>query len=92
MNKHLLGIDLGGTKIEAAIIDTTTMQPIDKLRIPTEADKGYDVIVGNIVKVIQEISTKNNLHFDHFGIATPGTLDPDTNTMKNCNTTALNGK
>lgn len=90
-HNYLLGIDLGGTKIEAAIIDSTTMQPLDKQRTPTEGDKGYEVIMENITRLIREISTKNNIEFSHVGIATPGTLDPDTNTMKNCNTTALNG-
>lgn len=90
-HNYLLGIDLGGTKIEAAIIDSKTMQPLDKLRTPTEGDKGYEVIMENITRLIREISTKNNIEFSHVGIATPGTLDPDTNTMKNCNTTALNG-
>lgn len=88
---YLLGIDLGGTKIEAAIIDKNSMQCIDKMRIPTEADKGYDTIVQNIGKISQQIASKNGLNFSRLGIATPGTLDPDTNTMKNCNTTALNG-
>lgn len=91
-HNYLLGIDLGGTKIEAAIIEKTTFQCLDKLRIPTEGDKGYDKIINNITSIIQEISGNNKLIFNHVGIATPGTLDPDTNTMKNCNTTALNGK
>lgn len=91
-HNYLLGIDLGGTKIEAAIIDKRTMQPLDKLRTPTEGDKGYQIIMDNISRIIHEISTKNDITFSHVGIATPGTLDPDTNTMKNCNTTALNGK
>ncbi|MFM2393132.1 MAG: Fructokinase [Bacteroidota bacterium] len=89
---YLLGLDLGGTKIEAAILDAQSFSVLDRLRIPTEADKGYDRIVQNIVNIIGQISDKNGLSFSKVGIGTPGTLEPQTHTMKNCNTTALNGK
>jgi fructokinase len=89
---YLLGLDLGGTKIEAAILNATSLDVVDRMRVDTEADKGYDVIVKNIVTIIKEISQKNNIVFEKVGIATPGTLDPLANAMKNCNTTALNGR
>ena len=38
----LWGIDLGGTKIEGAIIDGSNRnQVIERLRLPTEQEKGY---------------------------------------------------
>ena len=89
---HLLGLDLGGTKLEAAILTKNSLDVVDRMRIDTEAHLGYDHIVGRIVQIINEISNKNNIQFGKVGIATPGTLDPLTNTMKNCNTTALNGR
>jgi fructokinase len=89
---HLLGLDLGGTKLEAALLTKDTLEVVDRMRIDTEAHLGYDHIVNRIVQIIQDISTKNNVRLDKVGIATPGTLDPMTNAMKNCNTTALNGK
>ena len=39
-----LGIDLGGTKIEAIIIDDQ-IQVIDRKRIPTRRDEGYEAII-----------------------------------------------
>jgi fructokinase len=89
---HLLGLDLGGTKLEAAILTKHTLEVVDRMRIDTEAHLGYDHIVSRIIKIIDDISAKNNIQFDKVGIATPGTLDPMTNAMKNCNTTALNGR
>lgn len=89
---HLLGLDLGGTKLEAAILTKDSLDVVDRMRIDTEAHLGYDHIVGRIVHIINEISGKNKIQFSKVGIATPGTLDPLTNTMKNCNTTALNGR
>jgi fructokinase len=89
--EYLLGLDLGGTKIEAAILKKENFSVVDRLRIPTEAYKGYEAIIINIKNLIDEITKKNQINFSKIGIATPGTLDPMTNTMKNCNATALNG-
>ncbi len=89
---YLLGLDLGGTKIEAAILKKDSLDVVDRMRIDTEADKGYEHMVSRLVKIINDICSKNNMQFDKVGIATPGTLDPLSNTMKNCNTTALNGQ
>ena len=36
----LLGVDIGGTKIAAGIVDAETGQVLHKARIPTEAENG----------------------------------------------------
>jgi predicted NBD/HSP70 family sugar kinase len=87
----LLGIDLGGTKIEAAILNKSDLTVIDRQRIDTESQKGYEHVVNQIALLINQISIKNDIAFHKVGIATPGTLDPITGVMKNCNTTCLNG-
>lgn len=87
------GIDLGGTKVEGAIIES--IQPLKvrtRLRIPTEKEKGYDHIVGQIVKMVELLKADCGQAPKRIGIGTPGTLDPSTATMKNANTTALNGR
>ena len=87
------GIDLGGTKIEGVILsslsDTT---PIVRQRIPTEGEKGYEHIIGRIAQVLELLKSSSGLQPDQVGICTPGVLDPGTQTMKNCNSTALNGR
>ena len=94
MDQHIKwGIDLGGTKIEGVVLDTTNgIDIIERLRVPTEADKGYDTIVTNIKKVVDLLSEKTGLNPQRIGIGTPGTMDPGLGTMKNCNSTALNGR
>ena len=94
MNQHIKwGIDLGGTKIEGVVLDTTNgIDIIERLRVPTEADKGYDTIVNNIKKVVDLLSEKSGMIPQRIGIGTPGTMDPGLGTMKNCNSTALNGR
>lgn len=90
---RLWGIDLGGTKIEGAIL-TADVPPnvLYRERIPTEAFRGYEHIVGQIAKMFRLMSEFAGEKPDRIGIGTPGTLDPQMGVMKNCNTTALNGK
>ena len=61
-------------------------------RIPTEANKGYEHIISQIVKLIDMLKEETNLQPKAIGFSTPGTTDPTTQTMKNCNTTSMNGR
>ena len=85
------GIDLGGTKIECAVLDEAH-QVIIRKRIPTEAHKGYPHILEQINRLIKEVSTELGERPVCIGFATPGVLSPDTKTMKNCNTVCMNGQ
>jgi len=91
--KYLWGIDLGGTKIEGLVLESV-QNPVTKarLRIPTEKEKGYDHILSQIKKVLEMIEEEVGEKADKVGIGTPGTLDPPTQTMKNCNSVVLNGQ
>ncbi|MBC8154300.1 MAG: ROK family protein [Bacteroidetes bacterium] len=60
-------------------------------RIDTEAAKGYDHIVDQIVRMVDQLKAETGYRPDKIGFGTPGTNDPATQTMKNCNTTVLNG-
>ena len=92
MNEPLWGIDLGGTKIEGVIITSLEdPKPILRTRIDTEGAKGYDHIVSQIATLIQSMEKKSGLKANILGIGTPGVLDPILQTMKNSNSTALNG-
>jgi fructokinase len=87
------GIDLGGTKIECAVIDSTNgLKTIHRHRVATEGDKGYDHIVSNIVRLINIVKTETGLMPEKIGIGTPGAIEPSSRLMKNCNSTALNGR
>jgi predicted NBD/HSP70 family sugar kinase len=93
MSTPLWGIDLGGTKIEGVILKPGhTIQPIVRTRIETESTKGYLHITGQIGKLVQMMIEQSGLKPERIGIGTPGVLDPVLLTMKNCNSTALNGK
>ena len=92
MKNSIWGIDLGGTKIEGVILPSLQdARPILRTRIGTGADKGYENILDQIVKLVQQMTKESGLQPERIGFGTPGVLDPVLQTMKNCNSTALNG-
>src|SRR5215831_461374 len=93
MNEPLWGIDLGGTKIEGVILPSLDdPRPLLRTRIDTEGNKGYEHIVSQIHRLVQMMEQQSGLQPRQIGFGTPGVLDPLLQTMKNCNSTALNGQ
>ena len=90
--KYLWGVDMGGTKIEGVILNAEKGEVLIRERVPTEAAKGYETILGQIDKLIHILKEKSGLEPSAIGFSTPGTTDPGTQTMKNSNATAINGK
>ncbi|ANI90453.1 sugar kinase [Arachidicoccus ginsenosidimutans] len=87
------GIDLGGTKIEGAVLPSLQdTKPIIRERVSTEGDKGYEHILHQIKFLVEKMKSDSGIAPEHIGFGTPGELDPVLQTMKNCNSTALNGK
>ena len=91
--QHLWGFDLGGTKIEGVILESRKNPVVlHRMRIPTEAQQGYDHIIGQVHKLVEMLTADSGLQPKSIGIGHPGTLDPQTGLIKNANTTALNGR
>lgn len=92
-NNFLWGIDLGGTKIEAAIIDLTRPDiALYRRRVPTEAEKGYGHILAQIKKLVEELEALSGMRrAKKIGFGTPGVTDSVTGKLKNSNTQCLNG-
>jgi predicted NBD/HSP70 family sugar kinase len=90
----LLGIDLGGTKIEGAIIDPQAPdRALFRLRVPTEGSRGYEHVVGQVEKVVTRLEAESGvLRPPVIGVGSPGTIDPSTGILKNSNTLCLNGR
>ncbi len=86
------GIDLGGTKIEGVILeDRESANVLKRLRIPTEAQQGYEHIINQIVRLVEVMTSETGIKPSRVGIGTPGTIEPFSGVMKNSNTTCLNG-
>jgi len=90
----LMGLDLGGTKIEAALVDPSKVErALCRMRLPTEAGLGYEHILNRIVELCREVEKQSGQPLpDVIGIGTPGTLDPTRQVIKGSNTQCLNGK
>jgi fructokinase len=90
----LWGIDLGGTKIEGAIIDPDHPEHARwRTRIPTESGRGYDHIVRRVAMVVEQLEAESGFRRPALiGVGTPGAIEPDTGTLKNANTVSLNGR
>ena len=88
---YRLGIDLGGTKIEAILIDEQ-FQVIKRERVPTKREEGYDAILSRIVKLAKSIIKDVPDIESPIGICTPGTIESETGLLKNSNTVCLIGK
>ncbi|MEQ1744007.1 MAG: ROK family protein [Saprospiraceae bacterium] len=89
----LWGIDLGGTKIEGAVLESREKPvPLARQRIPTEAGLGYEHILDQIAQLVDLLANETGQQPERIGLGHPGTLDPNTGFVKNANTTALIGK
>lgn len=82
-----IGVDIGGTKIEAAALDDDGSIRLRR-RIATPASD-YAALIRAIKALIEEVMAELGGHAS-IGIAMPGTLSPATGLVKNANSTCLN--
>ncbi|MBT8242533.1 MAG: ROK family protein, partial [Nitrosopumilus sp.] len=85
---HKFGIDLGGTKTEAILLDEN-LNEIKRKRIPTPKNN-YQQILDSITGLVNELS--QNISDFSIGICTPGAISKQTGLIKNSNTQCLIGK
>ncbi len=92
MNESLWGIDLGGTKAEGVILGRGDVEKIIfRERVETGAEKGYENILRQLETLVNQMEAKAGYRAKRLGIGTPGTLDPELQTMRGCNSECLNG-
>jgi fructokinase len=84
-----LGVDLGGTKIEALLLGPQGQERWRR-RIPTPAD-GYAATIAAVAALAAEARAAGGGDRPTIGIGTPGSATPE-GLIKNANSTALNGK
>lgn len=90
-NQPIWGIDLGGTKIEGAVLKHSgTTDTLARLRIDTEANKGYVHILDQMERLVEQLKKTTGETPKALGIGTPGSVDPVTQKLKNSNTVCLN--
>lgn len=89
ISNYHIGIDLGGTKIEVAVLDSQD-KILFRERLFTEAHLGskhiFDQIHALYSKAVMSIQNKSHT----LGLGTPGSISKKTHLLKNSNTLCLN--
>lgn len=78
MEKYIIGVDLGGTKITTAISDVEG-HVLSKTTIATLSSEGEKKVVERIIETIQFVLTESKIHQDlvvAIGIGSPGIINP----------------
>ncbi len=84
-----IGVDLGGTKIEAIVIRADGVIEARLRRATPRLD--YEATVAAVAGVVEDLDRSVGRRCP-VGVGTPGAMDPATGLMKNCNSTWLNGR
>ena len=86
-----MGIDLGGTKIEIALVDAMD-GVVYKDRVPTP-QHSYNAILDAISALVDKTVNQQKIERPaSIGIGIPGCLDPATQLVRGSNTVVMNGK
>src|SRR5688500_11286764 len=84
-----IGIDLGGTKIEAIALDRDGREVLSQ-RVSSPRDS-YEQTIEAIVRLVHDVE-RNAGVTGSVGIGIPGTISPATGLVKNSNSTWMNGR
>ncbi|MDA9556971.1 ROK family protein [Vibrio sp.] len=84
----IIGLDIGGTKIEGIALDPNTLEEIAKIRKPTQKD-AYNHFLESVRNVLTFLAEKGTI--DSIGISCCGSIGND-GLMQGANVTVLNGK
>jgi len=81
--KPAVGIDLGGTKIHAGVV-APGGEILGEVRVPTEADRETDVVVGNMVSAARKAMDEAGVGpdaVDGVGLGSPAPLNINTGVL-----------
>lgn len=90
MSRYRLGIDLGGTKTEAAILDEAGLA-VSRWRVVSPRED-YTATLDHIVDILEAAEAHQGARMAAVGMGTPGALSPATGRIKNANSVWLNGQ
>jgi fructokinase len=90
MSPVRIGVDLGGTKIEALAVDRDG-SVLGRRRVPTPRDD-YPATLASIAGLVRGLEAEIGRGEARVGVGMPGTLSPATGLVKNANSVWLNGQ
>ncbi len=83
-----IGIDLGGTKIEAAAV-AADGQVVSRIRRPNPGE--YRALLDTVAELVEAVESETGHRFAHVGVGVPGSISPVSGVMRNANSVWLNG-
>ncbi len=84
-----IGVDFGGTKIEAAVLDDAG-EFRARVRAPNPGE--YHAAIAKTCELIAAAEGEAGIRDITVGVGTPGSISPRTGVMRNCNAVWLNGR
>jgi fructokinase len=84
-----IGIDLGGTKIEAVVLSDSG-QILARERTPTPG--AYEPMLEALAALVGRVEAAAQVSVDRVGVGMPGSLSPQTGLARNSNSTWINGR
>jgi glucokinase len=85
MSDFHIGVDLGGTHLRAALVDTRNGQVLISRKEPTHAHEGHQAVMERMVGLVQSVIQETTIPFDEIGgigVGVPGTPDLQTGDVK----------
>src|SRR6185436_990856 len=76
---HIVGVDLGGTKILAGVFDTK-LQPLGTTKFSTKSQRGPEAVIERVARCVQDAIDECDLSTKQIravGIGAPGAVDPE---------------
>ncbi len=79
MNKYVVGVDLGGTKIHTALADSRG-NLLSETRVATNPGEGMEAVIRRIAGTVEEVCNSGGAGQDIccMGMGVPGPIDPET--------------
>lgn len=84
-----IGVDYGGTKIEAAALDADG-RFLSRVRAPNP--RGYESSIEAITDLVAQVEAEAGVRAERVGVGIPGSVSPRTGLIRNANSIWLNGK
>lgn len=77
MAEYVVGIDLGGTRMRAALLDHE-LRLVERQEVPTRAERGRDVTLDRMKELVQQILPGDpDVSVGGVGISAPGPVNPN---------------
>lgn len=88
---YMIGIDLGGTKIESVLFDKN-FNELERVRVETQQHDGYSAILKRIKEACKKLTKGEDLSTCTIGVGTPGSIGRANGTIRYSNIQCVNGK